>query len=512
MTHDTETAVPPNAPAPAQAARPAAEPFAWRPVAVIAGVVTLALLVTSVRYGYYGDELYFIAAGRHLAWGYVDQPPLAPLLAHLLDTLAPGNLLVLRLPATLITGAGVVLCAQIAREMGGRRRAQVLSAGAYAVSPIIIVLGHLMITPTLDIFFWTLISWLLARWIRTRRDVLLLWIGPAAALALQNKYLVGVYLGALVVAAAAVGPRRLLGRPTLWAAAVIAVLCTVPSLVWQAHNGWPQAQMTHIIAAEDDMSYGGRAGFLPLALVYAGFPVFVLMIAGVVRLLRLPELRDFRLFGWAALITTAFMLGQDGRSYYIAGAFPVLWAAGAVSLQYRPAARAWAWGFSRRSFVICALVAVAELPLYPSSILDKAPIGLNFTTADTVGWPQLAKTVERAYDALPAATRQSTVVVADTFWAQGALELYGPRDGLPQAYSPQRGAWYLGRPPSDSGAVLYIGGDESQLRSEFTTVRQVATVNNGYDVANTEQGKPIYLCEGRHRTWAQLWPSLREFA
>ncbi|MFI9273491.1 ArnT family glycosyltransferase [Kitasatospora sp. NPDC052896] len=488
------------------------EPLALRPVAIIAGILTLALLATSARYGYYGDELYFLAAGKRLAWGYADQPPLVPLLSHVLDTLAPGNLVVLRLPATLLSGVGVVLCALIARELGGQRRAQLLSAGAFAVSPIVVVFGHLMITPTLDVFFWTLISWLLVRWIRLRDDKLLLWLGLAAALGLQNKYLVGVFLLTLLVAVAAVGPRELLTRPALWAAGAFTVLVTAPSLLWQAQHGWPQSQMTSVIAAEDDRLFGGQVLFLPLALAFAGFPLMLLMCAGLWRLLRMEELRTYRFLGWAAVGTTAFFLVTDGREYYVAGLFPVLWAAGAVSLQHRPAARGWRWAFSRIAFVISAVVAVAELPLYPLGSATGPLQAVNFAAADTIGWPQLSHTVAAAYHALPADEQRQAVVVTDTFWAEGALERYGPALGLPKVYSPQRGAWYFGPPPDTAGVVLYVGGDEAKLRAEFTTVRQVGTVDNGYGVKNSEQGKQLWLCQDPHTPWSQLWPSLREFA
>ncbi|WP_201776274.1 ArnT family glycosyltransferase [Streptacidiphilus melanogenes] len=509
-----QASVPGPAPESSTSGRPpnGCEPFALRPVAIIAGVLTLALLATSARYGYYGDELYFLAAGKHPAWGYVDQPPLVPLLSHALDSLAPGNLVVLRLPATLLSGAGVVLCALITRELGGQRRAQLLAAGAFAVSPIVVVFGHLLITPTLDVFFWTLISWLLVRWIRLRDDKLLLWLGLAAALGLQNKYLVGVFLLALLVAVAAVGPRGLLTRPALWVAGVFTVLATTPSLLWQAQHGWPQSQMTSVIAAEDDRLFGGQALFLPLALAFAGFPLMILLCAGLWRLLRMEELRTYRFLGWAAVGTTAFFLVTDGRQYYVAGLFPVLWAAGAVSLQHRPAARGWRWAFSRVAFVISALVAVAELPLYPLGSTTGALQAVNFAAADTIGWPQLSRTVAVAYRALPADEQRRAIVVADTFWAEGALERYGPALGLPKAYSPQRGAWYFGPPPDTAAVVLYVGGDEAKLRTEFASVRQVGTVDNGYGVKNSQQGKPLWLCQGPHTPWSELWPSLRELA
>ena len=141
--------------------------MAWRPVLLLAGALALVHGISSAWYGTFGDELYFLAAGRHLAWGYADQPPLVPWLAAALDHLAPGNLVVLRLPATLVSAGHVVLAALLAREMGERRRAQLLTGAAVAISPFFLATGHLLATSTLDPVLWTLLLWLVVRWVRT---------------------------------------------------------------------------------------------------------------------------------------------------------------------------------------------------------------------------------------------------------------------------------------------------------------------------------------------------------
>ncbi len=143
------------------------------PVLVLAAAVGVLLTAVSGRYGYFGDELYFLAAGRHLAWGYADQPPLLPLIAAAMDAIGPGSVAVLRIPATLATVAGVVLTALLAREFGGGRRAQLVAAGAFAVSPNFLATGHLLATSTLDPALWIALTWLLVRWVRTRSDRLL---------------------------------------------------------------------------------------------------------------------------------------------------------------------------------------------------------------------------------------------------------------------------------------------------------------------------------------------------
>lgn len=156
--------------------------FARAGVGAVAAVSSIALLVFLDRYGYFGDELYFLSAGRRLSFGYADQGPALPLIAHVLDSVAPGSLFVLRLPAVLATAAAIVISAQIAREFGGGRGAQLLAAGGYATSPFLLVQGGQLATNSFDIPLWVLITWLLVRWARTRDDRLLLWAAVATAL------------------------------------------------------------------------------------------------------------------------------------------------------------------------------------------------------------------------------------------------------------------------------------------------------------------------------------------
>jgi hypothetical protein len=213
-------------------------PFARLPVALLALGTATALLLTAGRYGYFGDELYFLAAGKHLAWGYADQPPLVPFLAWAMDSLAPGSLVVFRLPAIAATAGGVVVTALIARELGGRRKAQARAAAAYAICGQFVGSGHYLATSTIDPLLWTLVLWLLVRWVRTRADSLLVWLGVVTAVALNGKLLIGAFWVVAGLAVLVFGPRELLRRPKLWLGALIAAVSLVPTLLWQRANGW----------------------------------------------------------------------------------------------------------------------------------------------------------------------------------------------------------------------------------------------------------------------------------
>ncbi|MEV6608862.1 glycosyltransferase family 39 protein [Kutzneria sp. NPDC051319] len=478
--------------------------LAARPVAVIAGLLGIALVATSWRYGYFGDELYFVAAGHHLDFGYADQPPLVPLLALIADTVAPGSLVVLRIPAAVVTVAGVFVAAMIARELGGSRRAQIISAGSYAVAPFLAGGGHLLATSTVDPFLWTLITWLVVRWVGVRDDKLLLWAGVVTAVSLQVKWLIVFFWVVAGVAILIAGPRDLLRSKMLWLGAAIAGLTSVPQLLWQAHNGWPQLQMGSVIAADERASIGGAGGFLLVLALYTGAVGVPLGIYGLVRTFRLPE---FRFLGITAVGLIVVFIATGGRPYYAGGILPVLWAFGAVGLDGR---RRWLPWVAWPVFAVSIAFVAASLPLRPVDSLRDSNETADFIAFESVGWPQMADEVAAAYRALPDDVRAHTAIVGDAYWSASVMSLYGPERGLPAPYGPNRGYWYFGVPPESAVNVLYIGDNHiDQIRSHFGSVTQVATVDNKLGIHNGYQGAPIYLATNRDRPWSALWPALR---
>lgn len=488
--------------------------LAWRPVLTIAAVVGALLLLTSAQYGYFGDELYFLSAGRHLSWGYADQPPLVPLLARVMDTLFPGSVVGFRLPSTVLSAAGVVLGAQVCRELGGRRGAQLITAGAFAVSPFFVIgAGHTLATHTVDAFLWTVISWLVVRWVRVRDDRILLAAGLVTALALQAKLLIPVFWIAVGISALVSGPRDLLRRPLLWVGATVAVLTTIPYVLWQVTNGWPEHEMAAVVSGEVDFA-GGRLTFLPIAAAWIAGPLGALLFGyGLWRLFRSEELRPYRFLGFATVGVVAVFLVSNGRPLYVAGVLTVCWAAAAVEMQRREPARWQRWVFGKAAFAVAAALALyglpVGLPILPISMYaDKpySPINLNL---EEYGWPQFADAVARAADTLPPDARRDSVIVTDTYWQAGAVEEFGQGRGLPAVYSASRGAWYFGAPPDSARTVIFAGSDPTYLHQYFRDVRQVATVDNGHHINNSNQHAPIWLCQSPIQPWSQSWPRMR---
>jgi dolichyl-phosphate-mannose-protein mannosyltransferase len=477
------------------------------PVLAIAAGVGLVLLLTSGGVGYVRDELYYLVAGRHLDWGYADQGPLTPLMVRAMDIAFPGSLVGERLPAAALAAVGVVVAALIARELGGRHRAQVLTAGTYAMATVtdLEAGGHLLSTATVDVFLWGLATWLLVRWVRIRDDRLLLWLGVVTAIALQNKWLIVALWVFIAISVLAAGPRELLRRPLLWLSALLVVLTTLPTLLWQVHHGWPQLGMTQVIARENNL-FGGRWVFLPLMLTTAGMGVgTALFCYGLWRLLRSPELRAYRFLGWTFGGLVVLFLVADGRFYYPAGLVALLLAAGSVELQRHEPARCWRWVLTWPVYVLSATIALTALPVLPASW----PTSARLVSLASLGWPELTDGVADAYLALPPATRRTSAVVTEWYWDASALDRYGPARGLPHPFSPHRGYWYFGAPPDDVDTVLFVGSDTTYLYRYFTEVRQVATVTSPVTKNDWGIASPVWLCSGKRAPWSQLWPQLR---
>jgi 4-amino-4-deoxy-L-arabinose transferase-like glycosyltransferase len=492
--------------------RPGAVPPTWArwPVLAITGAVAAILALTSGRYGYFGDELYFLAAGRRLDWSYADQPPLIPLLARLMDTLFPDSVAALRLPATLVTALGVIVASLIARELRGERRAQVLAAATYAVSCGLVGTGHTLSTDVIDSFGWTLITWLLVRWIRTRGDRLLLLSGVATAVCLQTKDLIVIFWFALVCAVLVLGPRELLRRPLLWVGGGIAVVCSLPNLWWQAHHGWPQLDMTQAIVAEQNI-LGGRLALVPLILIFAGIPIgAVLFCYGTWRLLRSAELAPYRFLGWTIVGVLAIVLVTGGRQNYVTGLFALANAAAAVEIGRRRPASWWRWTTTWPVYALAAVITVvATMPIRPISWDGGGTT--NPVSALSTGWPELTTAVADAFHTLPEGERQGAVLLADTYWQASAIDQFGPANGLPEVYSGSRGFWYFGPPPDSARATLFVGSDDTTLRRYFGNVRKVRTFNSRYGITGINTGLSLWICTNQRVEWSRMWPELRDF-
>jgi 4-amino-4-deoxy-L-arabinose transferase-like glycosyltransferase len=487
------------------APRPA---VARAPLAALAAAVVLLLVAVAGRYGYHRDELYFLRAGREAAFGYVDQPPLTPLLAAAVDALAPGSLVALRVPSALAAGLVVVLTGLLAREFGGGRAAQLLAAAAIGVSAFLLAVGHLLSTSTVDLLAWAALSWLL---VRALRDGGAVWAaaGVVAGVALQNKVQPAFLVAAVLLGVLVAGPRSVFRSPWPWLGGALALLLWAPNLVWQASNGWPQLALAEAIAAGSSGTSEPWYLFLPFQLVLVSPLLVPVWVAGWVRLARDPGLRPWRAFAVAYVVLAAVFLLTGGKPYYLAGLYPVLLAAGAepVLAWVRRGAGRLRGGLVAAALVLSLAVdAVLMLPLLPVGALAGSPVpAVNYDAGETVGWPAFAATVERARERLPAG--EPVAVLTRNYGEAGAIDRYAP--DLSPAYSGHNSYWTWGPPPEDVTTAVAIGLSEGELRQWFGTVRPAARIDNGVQLDNDEQGVRVWVATHRLVPWSEIWPQLR---
>jgi hypothetical protein len=511
--------------APASASEPsAAVPrvrlSAW--VGVIAAVQVAMLLAASTGYGYHRDELYFIVAGAHPAFGYPDQPALVPLVCWAMHQLAPGSLLVLRLPSAAAAATTTLLAALVAREVGGSRRAQMIAAACTASSGVAMAVGHFVTTTTFDILTTSVVGWLLIRALTRRSGPALLAAGVATGLGFEAKPQVGLVAVVAVISLLLVGPRWPLRSPWLAAGIGAAVALAAPYVIWQAAHGWPQLTVAANIGGSAE---GGRAGFVPFQFLLVSPVLAPVWIAGLAMPFRRAAQRSLRFVSLTyAILALAYLVG-DGKAYYLASVYPVLLGLGAIptadwTLRVRARQKA-AAGVPRRTrtavlttviVVTVAISAFMALPVLPvTSLQGSVVMAVNPDQGETVGWPRFVTTVADAWQAIPADVRAHTVIFTANYGEAGAVDVLGHRYGLPQAYSGQNAFSEWGPPPPDATYALMLGtSGPTDVAPAFYGCTKLATIDNGVGLKNDEQGLPVLLCRTAV-SWATLWPHLRRF-
>jgi len=481
-------------------------PFAAKPVLILAGALAAVLTALSGRYGFHRDELYFLAAGRHPDWGYVDQPPLTPLLARASTLVFGETPYGLRVVSTVACALMVVLVALLAREFGGDHKAQVFAAVGAAVSGFVIAVGHMVSTSTFDLLLWLLLIWVAVRLLRGGDPRWWLAAGAVTGVGVLNKYLIALPVVALLAGILATGPRAVLRSRWLLAGILVAAVIAAPNLWWQAAHDWPQLTVAGGISADDGVE--NRVMFVPLQLVYLSPLLVPVWIAGLVRLWRSPDLRWARPIAVAYPVMFALTLAGGGKGYYVLPILLALLAAGVTPvLKWAARPRRGAY-LTVGALLAAASTAVISLPVLPPSALGPV-VAINAEQGEQVGWRELAE----ATAALWSPTKPP-VILTQNYGEAGAISLYGPELGLPEPYSGHMGFYDWGPPPDGPGGVLVIrqeGGDPGELTAFFSECRIGATFDNGFGLDNEEQGAELWICQGTSRPWSAIWPELRHY-
>jgi 4-amino-4-deoxy-L-arabinose transferase-like glycosyltransferase len=477
--------------------------FPWAWVGLFA-LLKLALhLATASNYGWHIDELYFIASSQHLDWGYVDYPPLVPLLARLDQALFAGSLVALRALPALAGAAIVVVTALIARELGGSPRAQAWAALMALLSPMFIGANVLFHTTTFDQLTWTIALLVFVRLLRDQDPRLWLALGVAIGVGLETKFTIAALPVALLAGLLATRRRAVLLSPWPWAGAAIALAMLVPNLVWQSSHEWISLQYTLSHRGHTD----GPLAYWAQQILLIG-PLF--LVPCVLGLLALRKDPRFAPIPFVALAVELIFFAAGGKSYYVGPVLPIAYAAGALWLDARLRARVSSRVAVTASLALTLVLLPIGVPILPTkTFVDSGLWKVRQDFANMLGGPELARKTAAAYDSIPPDQRPSTIVVAHWYGEAGPINLYGPSLGLPQAVSPHLSFWYWAPARMDPQTVVLVGYTRADANRYFADCRQSQTITNDYGIQNDFSGDPILICtQPREPLW-KVWPSLQ---
>jgi 4-amino-4-deoxy-L-arabinose transferase-like glycosyltransferase len=464
-----------------------------RSVWIVVGVVVVFHLATAAIYSYHRDELYYLASGRRLAWGYVDQPPLTPFLYRISDVVFGSSLLGLRVIPAFLHGGLVLMTALLARELGGDARAQIAAAIAAAVAPMLLTIGHFLTTVTPEVVLWCAITLFVIRLLNGGDPRWWLAVGALVGLGFVDKWTTGFLVVGLAVGLLLVPERTVLRTPWLLAGIVVALVIWAPNLIWQAQHGWPQFEVARGLRNPSEAWFTA-----PGAIVLAGAAI-ILAVPGLWWLVRSPDASPYRALAIAfGVIVVAVTLSQ-GKPYYAGSFTPVLFAAGAT------AAVTTSTGWLTAMVVWGVLSAPLAMPLLPVATAE--PIRhVNKEVAEMVGWPELVDTVDHVYQQHPDAT-----ILTSNYAEAGMIEELGRVKGMPQPISGHMTYWYWGHPSGKSDETIVIGYSEAKLRQWFGDVQLATTFRSPDGIHNEEDGVSIWVCRDQLADWDALWPEVRHF-
>lgn len=497
---------------------------AWVLPALALGTAALHLLFAG-RYGYFRDELYFIACGQHLAWGYVDQPPLIAVAARLATGLFGESLVGLRTLPALAAGGLVALTGWLTRRLGGGTFAMVLSGVAVALAPAYLAFGHMLTMNAFEPLFWMGCAVLLVQLVRTEDRRLWLAVGALVGVGVLNKHSMGFFAVSLALGLLLTPERRLMRGRWLGLGALLSLALVLPHVLWQLRHGWPMLELLRNGQLYKNAPFALGEFFSGQALLL--HPLYLpLWLAGLGALLFSRALRPYRALGLGFVALLGLYLLLKAKAYYMAPAYPMLLAAGAGVLERavrRPLPRA---------AVLTAAVAggVALMPLtlpvlsVERFIAYQKTLGLEPPRterhrmgvlpqhyADQHGWRELVSAVAEVYQRLPPEEQARTMLYAQNYGEAGAIDWLGRAHGLPPASSGHNHYFLWGPRPAEPEVLLIIGGDAEDHAQACSHLELAARMPPNPYVMPYEDQLPLYLCRGLKAPMATLWPSVKHY-
>ncbi len=495
--------------------------------AIVTAIAFLKLLLqfrAAPHYGIFRDEMYYVACGQHLGWGYVDHPPLWPFVAWLLSHTIGTSLLALRLIPALCGAALVVLTGAMARRMGGGRMAQALAALAILVAPIYMLMQHLFTMNAAEPLLWMLCAWCVLRYLDDANPRWWLWIGILCGIGLLLKYSIVFFAVGLMVGLVLTPHRRVFASKWFWFGCLAAVLIFLPHLVWLMRHHFPFLEYEHNVRMTTrDVRRGPLAFSLDQVVILNPLSVF-LWIGGLIWIFFTRVGSKYRVLGWTFVVVYGVFMITEGKNYYVAPIYPIVFAAGGVAFTQ--------WirnGRMRGAYV--ALLAVSGVVLASLAIpLLRPETFLRYETAlhlappkfenqrtgplpqifaDEFGWEDMVRKTAAVYQSLPPAERARTAIFANDWGEAAAIDYFGPKYGLPHAVCPHNSYWLWGPANYDGSIVIVLGSDGSGDREHFQSVVAAGEVDNPW--SREDEHFTIWLCRGLKFNLRTMWPQMKKW-
>lgn len=476
-------------------------------------------------YGYFRDEFYYLDCASNLAWGYVDQPPLSLLILAITRSILGPSVLAIRLPVILAGVATVFVSGLIARAMGGGRFSQALTCLCVLVAPVHLTMNSFFSMNAFDLLLWAVAVYLLVLIIQTGNARLWIWFGIVAGLGLENKLSMG-FLGATVAVSLILTPQRKYYLDKhLWIAGGIAGILFLPHVLWQVAHHWPTLEFMRN-ASESKNVPTTFVKFLLGQLLYMNPAAAPIWICGLLFPFVSTSGRRFRLFGFTYLVLFLVFLWTNGKSYYLSPAYPMLLAMGAVWAEKTFLRKPWPRGIAMGILILFGVLlgpyAVPVLPpqafiRYQTALGLKAPQQerahsgvLPQHLGDRLGWEEMVAMVGAAYNKLDPDDRARCAVLVSNYGEAGAVNLFGPRYGLPHAISGYMNNYLWGPRGATGEVVLAYWNDRTTLDGLFEEVTEIARFQHPF-VMDRQNNRPLYLCRRIRVPMKEAWPRFKTF-
>ncbi len=493
----------------------------------LAAATWLLHLLFATKYGIFRDELYYIACGEHLAWGYVDQPPFAALMIHIVRAALGDSLYAIRLLPALCGAATVFLTGWIARELGGGRFAQVLAALAAMLGPVYLTIGHFYSMNCFDHLFWALAVYMLVRILKEDRPRLWPLFGLLAGVGLMNKYSMGFLGLGLIVGLALTPARKYFASVWLWLGGAIATVIFLPHILWEIHYGFPTAEFIHnaTLYKNAPLSPAGFLSEVALQTLPLTVPIWL---AGLYFFFFSRDGKTYRVLGWIFVAVLGIFFSTNAKPYYLAPTLFMLFAGGAVAIEIFIQRRSWNW-LKPAALAVLVLAGLIVLPygvpvlpvdtfiqyerflgLHPSTG-ERGDVGeLPQVYADMFGWENQVATVAKVYNSLTPEEKARTLIYCNNYGAAGAIDFFGKKYGLPKASSGHNNYWFWGPQNPNADMVITIGESREDVEKSFKDVQLAATVVSPH-ARSFETDLPIYLGRGLKMPLKEIWPRTKDF-